>query len=513
MAIKNLLCRLGMLVLCCSITGCASSTSAAQKWPTGPLAFPVDEWKTIDKTGTYVVVPPKEIPKWEGWTESTDEYHRKTRVKLQKDGSKLTYTFGIEYGPRCDDRLYIKRETESGALHHTDGFVDASGKVVIAPVYFHVEPFSGNYAFVKKEKDASWQVIDKSGALNCTIPADLDVDMMPVAEENCLVKAKKKGANKFGLDTVSGFYNFEKNEFYPIGQEVYIGRASEELWEYSPKHPFLWGFVDSHAHVVIPAQFAFSSGFHEGLACVLKDHRWGYIDRTGKMVIELPADCSYAEAFTDGRAAVAVGGESRVPGFLEVKKGAKWGFIDKTGKFVIPPTFYVDDSSRQPGNRTKFSEGLAHVAIGDALSHSYGFIDKNGAWKIKPKFKDAQDFENGSARVCLGHIGFNKNDWDAKGYKRRLGLFSLFIKQFDLIGMPRNLLIGAWGEPDKRDWDGDVYALNTSTCGNAYLAVKIHYDWDHVGKFKFVGWERETPWMTELDPHADILNWRFKPEN
>jgi hypothetical protein len=47
-------------------------------------------------------------------------------------------------------------------------------------------------------------------------------------------EGQEKGANKFGLDAVSGFYNFEKNEFYPIGQHVYIGRASEELWEYSP---------------------------------------------------------------------------------------------------------------------------------------------------------------------------------------------------------------------------------------------------------------------------------------
>jgi hypothetical protein len=113
--INRLFSGLGSLLVICLATGCALSTAVAQKWPTGSLAFPVGEWKTIDKSGKFISMPFKEIPKWEGWTESADDSHRKTRIRVEKDGAKLTYTFGTEWGPKCDDRLIIKRE--NGGKH------------------------------------------------------------------------------------------------------------------------------------------------------------------------------------------------------------------------------------------------------------------------------------------------------------------------------------------------------------------------------------------------------------
>ncbi|EAK1349894.1 WG repeat-containing protein, partial [Campylobacter coli] len=53
----------------------------------------------------------------------------------------------------------------------------------------------------------------------------------------------------------------------------------------------------------------------------------------------------------------------------------KWGFIDKSGKIVIEPKF------DGVGN---FSEGLAGVE----LNGKWGFIDKSGKIVIEPKFDD-----------------------------------------------------------------------------------------------------------------------------
>jgi len=47
--------------------------------------------------------------------------------------------------------------------------------------------------------------------------------------------------------------------------------------------------------------------------------------------------------------------------------GEKWGYIDKTGKIVFEPQF---------DNAGYFSEGLAGVRIGK----KYGYIDKTGKW-------------------------------------------------------------------------------------------------------------------------------------
>lgn len=57
--------------------------------------------------------------------------------------------------------------------------------------------------------------------------------------------------------------------------------------------------------------------------------------------------------------------------FFHIRKNSRYGFIDKTGKIVIKPEFdYVGP----------FSEGLAVVWIGN----KYGYIDKTGKYIWKP---------------------------------------------------------------------------------------------------------------------------------
>jgi len=97
--------------------------------------------------------------------------------------------------------------------------------------------------------------------------------------------------------------------------------------------------------------------------------KYGFIDRTGKIVIDLTYSSAYD--FTDGLAAVMVGGEPNTWGIVE---GGKWGYIDTMGKMVIPASFDSTDG---------FSDGLAAVAVRD----SWGFIDPTGRMKIRPQFR------------------------------------------------------------------------------------------------------------------------------
>ena len=66
----------------------------------------------------------------------------------------------------------------------------------------------------------------------------------------------------------------------------------------------------------------------------------------------------------------------------------KWGFIDKTGKFVIEPMFNWSES---------FHEGLCVVKLGN----KYGFIDRTGRFVIEPRFEKAAPFSESLARVLL----------------------------------------------------------------------------------------------------------------
>jgi hypothetical protein len=106
--------------------------------------------------------------------------------------------------------------------------------------------------------------------------------------------------------------------------------------------------------------------------------KYGFIDKTGEMVIEPQFD--WAFQFSEGLAVVMVGDE--IPG--------KWGYIDRTGEFVIGPEF-------DPA--FIFSEGLAAVRIGSLETGRYGFIDKIGQMVIEPQFDIVYPFANGLARV------------------------------------------------------------------------------------------------------------------
>src|SRR5262249_2748025 len=80
-----------------------------------------------------------------------------------------------------------------------------------------------------------------------------------------------------------------------------------------------------------------------------KDGKTGYIDNTGKVVIE--PKFTYGGDFEEGMATIT--------------EGEKVGYIDKTGNVVVKPQYEEAGA---------FSEGLAYVYT----NKKYGFIDKTG---------------------------------------------------------------------------------------------------------------------------------------
>ena len=110
----------------------------------------------------------------------------------------------------------------------------------------------------------------------------------------------------------------------------------------------LYGFKKDGA-VVIPAKYNFADSFSEGLARVVINGKWSYIDKSGKEVIQLKYDV--VGDFSEGLAAVKLNG--------------KWGYINKSGKEVIPLKY---DSAYY------FSNGQASAI----LNGEWGYIDKQG---------------------------------------------------------------------------------------------------------------------------------------
>lgn len=120
-----------------------------------------------------------------------------------------------------------------------------------------------------------------------------------------------------------------------------------------------WGkgykFIDTNGEVVISLKdgIVVCGYFHEGLCVVEVDGKSGYIDKTGAMAIAPQFDAAYD--FKHGVALVSSNADS----------DDHWGFIDKTGKVIVPlkyrraepPTFwYTDDGLLRllDGNETYY---------------------------------------------------------------------------------------------------------------------------------------------------------------
>ena len=287
------------------------------------------------------------------------------------------------------------------------GFMDRTGRVVIAPAFADERDFFHGLAAVALP-EGKWGFIDESGKLSITARFDevrdfID-DLVPV----------RIGRNWGYIDT-SGRMVIEPH-FQSAG-EFHQGLARIHLWskvactsgeftsDDAPLYAFhlleddksdlvscfpqggKFGYIDKTGKVVIAPQFFVAQDFAEGLAAVrveeTSDSKYGYIDRTGHMVIA--PRFHQAGSFSEGLAAVET--SARVVGNQVVD--IAWGFIDKAGVLEIPDTYNF------AGN---FSEGLARVAI--KLGVSVGYIDRDGKMIIPARFTQAWDFSDGLAAVC-----------------------------------------------------------------------------------------------------------------
>jgi hypothetical protein len=84
-----------------------------------------------------------------------------------------------------------------------------------------------------------------------------------------------------------------------------------------------WGYMDRTGRLIAPPRFEEAGWFSAGTAAVKLDGRWGYIDQSGRLIIE--------PQFDDA------GGFSR--DLAPVRVGDRWGYIDRTGRMIIPPQF------------------------------------------------------------------------------------------------------------------------------------------------------------------------------
>ncbi len=182
----------------------------------------------------------------------------------------------------------------------------------------------------------------------------------------------------------------------------------------------LWGYIDSSGKTVVEPRYDHASQFSEGLGLVKTpkpDGKLLCIDAKGKIAFEINPNWSYMKPFNNGLAAVkdketklygyinregelviphkysAAGDFSEGLAKVELKDSQNKlieGFIDTKGEMVIRPDRWLKNS---------FSDGLAAVRTEKDGKFVYGFMDKKGKTVIEPRFKKVGRFGEGLAFV------------------------------------------------------------------------------------------------------------------
>jgi hypothetical protein len=191
--------------------------------------------------------------------------------------------------------------------------------------------------------------------------------------------------------------------------------AEEPLYPHAEREFGPWGYIDKTGRIVIPLQYDWAEPFSEGRAAVVLNNKVGFIDTAGRVVINPQFEhlSTSVRLFRDGHAPVFEGrqwrlidrdgatfvidragavaspysfGEGRAPFSIKGKDGTRMGAADASGRVVIEPDYE---------HMGPFSEGLAAVK----RDGRYGFVDKDGRLVIPIQYDGAREFKNGRASV------------------------------------------------------------------------------------------------------------------
>ena len=331
---------------------------------------------------------------------------------IDKKGNEVIPCQYYYIGPNFNEGIaVVYKSSEDWCLIDKQGNEIASFGSPYRPG-FHDGFHDGLMAFLNFDAEKEGY-IDKTG--NVVIPAELEMDMC-----NGPISTNFSDGLRRWYD-----YRSQKTTFIDkTGNKVFECKGEAEDFSdglaavsrcTSDKDDFVChiGFVDKTGSEVIPFNFKHAGYFVDGLCWAETENSCGFINREGKfeltgdyktLVLEEDIECGecpLCPTFSEGLAWVC-------------NKEGKFGYIDKTGKVVIPFRY---EAAYEEGMEMYYQEpchdfhdGLAR--IWDKTTDKYGYIDREGNEVFPCQFESAEDLSEGLAVVILdGKYGFI----DAKG--------------------------------------------------------------------------------------------------
>jgi hypothetical protein len=170
-----------------------------------------------------------------------------------------------------------------------------------------------------------------------------------------------------------------------------IGLSVAKEGEHSNRFPVLvdgkYGYIDRTGTVVIEPQFDSACSFSDGLALVKAEGSYHYINDSGSPAFD--GKYKDARSFSDSMASISFKG----PG------GGEWGAINVKGQLAVPPL------SSFP---LEFHQGLAWCW--NSGGPPFSFVDRVGDMVIRTGVRERARFSEGLARATDGgrHVYINK---------------------------------------------------------------------------------------------------------
>lgn len=322
------------------------------------------------------------------------------------------------------------------AYNYLWGFKDATGKIVVEPIYTKCPYFYNGFAVVV--------IKEKKGLI--------DINAKPLTEVKYddIANFISDGLFMVAISRNYGFIDTAGKEVIPLvysdandfksgcalvsqdKKKFFIDKTGKNiiaLEDYEETHKSFseglcgvkkagkWGFINVSGKIIIPCKYDKVEPMKEGFSLVifggkpgeygqLKGGKYTFIDKTGKQLV--PFKYAYLAPFNEGIAVVNIGGKLDVYGYAS---GGKWGYINKTGKEITPIKYTISRSS---------SEGLAAVNIGGTFQDDHmggntfvggkwGYVDSKGKEVIALVYDKAGEFYDGKATVIKNGMSVTIN--------------------------------------------------------------------------------------------------------
>ena len=288
------------------------------------------------------------------------------------------------------------------------GYINKSGEIVISFNYDEADAFKNGMAVIAK--DEKYGIINRAGEE--LVPTIYD-EIGDVRNQYIAVELDDKfgfidrlGNLKVGLDfaAVGDFQNGiayvkKDDKFGIIDTNLYYLVKPKYNWVDLAENDF-YGLINAKGDSILAPIYNHISEFKNGRALIVKDDLYGYINKTGKLVIPFTLEVSegvinwalfnekgYARISTKGKIGLIDSlGQKFLPALFEdvgsvsatliaVKRNGKWGYCDYQAKLKIP--YSLEETN-------EFINGLAIVKS----TGLFGIIDEKGTFIIPSIYED-----------------------------------------------------------------------------------------------------------------------------